>query len=109
MGTLFFWIERNNMKSYALVLHGIFIMSVNTQRDKNKNALKKVINMSKDISKKVNKIDGNIGKMKNEIVSINDLKDDIVGEFNANFDEFKGDFQTENVPTASPFNINIRQ
>lgn len=85
------------MKSYALVLHiCIFIMSVNTQRDKNKNALKKVINMSKDISKKVNKIDGNIGKMKNEIVSINDLKDDIVGEFNANFDEFKGDFQTGN-------------
>jgi len=98
------------MSSYALVLQiCISIMSVSTQKVKNMDEMKKVISISNDISNKVNKIDSNLGKMKNDIVTINDdLKEDILGEFNANFDEIKDEIQSDSALAASQFNINIQ-
>jgi len=56
------------------------------QRDKNKNAFKKIINLSNGIRETVNKIDGNIGKIQNDILSdvgenVNDIKDQLVTGF----------------------------
>jgi len=92
------------MKFYALVFLIFFSLCVSAQRDKTKNALKKVINMSKDISKKVNKIDGTVGKIKNDIVSLNDdMKEDMMHEVNANFDEIKDKLQLGGVSSNEIF------